>query len=421
VKALVAVLLVLVAGLSAGCGGAELGVSETSCGRVLYEGEGKPDVVVVSDLPLRGVLAQDSREMVDAIELVVRRRNFTAGAHRVGYQSCNDSVGNEPFDPLLCRQNARAYARSEPVIAVVGPFNSGCALEQIPIVSRKSAGPLAMVSPNTDFEGLTRTFRGGFGASLYPDGLRSFARLNPQNGAQGAAAANLALRLGARRAVVLHQGDARERGTADYSRGITLRFLEAANALGLSARTFDWRKQKAYGRLASEVAAARPDVVFLAGLTEWNAKRLVEDIRAAVGPGVPLIASNSFAFHGRAGELGSSGEGLYVLDLGVARDRLPVAGRRLLRALGLSPAGRSLAPEAAQATEVLLDAIARSDGTRASVVDELHETKVENGILGSFSFDRFGDMVPASVSIYRVRDGRLVTERVVRLASDDLS
>jgi hypothetical protein len=30
-------------------------------------------------------------------------------------------------------------------------------------------------------------------------------------------------------------------------------------------------------------------------------------------------------------------------------------------------------------------------------------------------------MVPASVSIYRVRDGRLVTERVVRLASDDLS
>jgi hypothetical protein len=35
VKALVAVLLVLVAGLSAGCGGAELGVSETSGGRVL--------------------------------------------------------------------------------------------------------------------------------------------------------------------------------------------------------------------------------------------------------------------------------------------------------------------------------------------------------------------------------------------------
>ena len=63
---------------------------------------------------------------------------------------------------------------------------------------------------------------------------------------------------------------------------------------------------------------------------------------------------------------------------------------------------------------MLLDAIARSDGTRGSVVKELFATKVENGILGSFSFDRFGDIVPAPVGVYRFENGKIVAHDVVR-------
>ena len=86
--------------------------------------------------------------MVDAIELVLRQRNFRAGDLRVGYQSCNDTVGDEPYDTSLCRRNARAYVDTEDVVGVIGPWNSGCAIEQIPIVSRREAGPLAMISPS---------------------------------------------------------------------------------------------------------------------------------------------------------------------------------------------------------------------------------------------------------------------------------
>lgn len=56
---------------------------------------------------------------------------------------------------------------------------------------------------------------------------------------------------------------------------------------------------------------------------------------------------------------------------------------------------------AAQAAEVLLDAIARSDGTRASVVEELFRTKVERGLLGAFTFDENGDISTSPVAIYR--------------------
>jgi hypothetical protein len=104
-----------------------------------------------------------------------------------------------------------------------------------------------------------------------------------------------------------------------------------------------------------------------------------------------------------------------------ARELLPPAGQRFVREFGgaatLRP-GQLGAPEAAQAAAVLLDAVARSDGTRASVVEQLFATRVENGILGSFSFDRFGDIDPAPVGVYRFTNGKIVGERVVRAPLD---
>jgi hypothetical protein len=57
---------------------------------------------------------------------------------------------------------------------------------------------------------------------------------------------------------------------------------------------------------------------------------------------------------------------------------------------------------AAQATELVLDAIARSDGTRVSVLDELRGAEVTGGILGDFRIDRHGDITPARLAIFRV-------------------
>ncbi len=105
---------------------------------------------------------------------------------------------------------------------------------------------------------------------------------------------------------------------------------------------------------------------------------------------------------------------------GVPAEELPPAGRAFLGEFG-QPAfverGFLGAPEAAQAAEVLIDAIGRSDGSRASVVDELFATEVENGILGTFSFDRFGDIDPAAVGVYRFEGGKIVADSVVRVPS----
>jgi hypothetical protein len=46
-------------------------------------------------------------------------------------------------------------------------------------------------------------------------------------------------------------------------------------------------------------------------------------------------------------------------------------------------------------------AIARSDGSRASVIDEIRGGAVRNGVLGDFRFNR-GDIAPVAVPIFRV-------------------
>jgi branched-chain amino acid transport system substrate-binding protein len=408
-----AVLVVLLAGFAAACAGDDTSVEPVAsrqCAPLLYEGEGEPDAIVVSDLPRRGIGAETTELMVGAIEFVLRKHDFRAGELRVGYQSCNDTVGDEPFDASLCRRNAQAYVDNEAVLGIVGPWNSACAQEQIPIVSRQAAGPLAMISPSNTYEGLTRT---STSEPLYPDGVRSYARVVALNSAQGAASAQLAKDLGARRVVVLHQ-DLRD----DYVRTLVEQFDASARTLGLETLRFAWPVRTSYSKLAASVAAAQPDVVYLAGLTQDNAKTLVEDLRAALPPAVEILAPDGFAYSFIAQELGAAGEGMLVTSTSVPSELLPPAGERFVREFGhpVGEPGFLGAPEAAQATEVLLDAIARSDGTRGSVVEELFATKVENGILGSFSFDRFGDVDPAPIGVYRFEGGDIVAHDVVRPA-----
>jgi ABC-type branched-subunit amino acid transport system substrate-binding protein len=71
------------------------------------------------------------------------------------------------------------------------------------------------------------------------------------------------------------------------------------------------------------------------------------------------------------------------------------------------------AVNAAQAIDVLLDAIARSDGTRASVTRKLFATRISNGILGSFWITPTGDTTLNAVAIYRVTGGKVTTYSTV--------
>jgi hypothetical protein len=63
---------------------------------------------------------------------------------------------------------------------------------------------------------------------------------------------------------------------------------------------------------------------------------------------------------------------------------------------------------------VLLDTIARSDGTRGSVLEELLPSPERDRLVGRFALDEHGDTTLTAIGVYRIRDGKMrFDERVI--------
>jgi DNA-binding SARP family transcriptional activator/ABC-type branched-subunit amino acid transport system substrate-binding protein/DNA-binding beta-propeller fold protein YncE len=400
-----------------GAPSADATLPAATCRSVFFRGGGSPRLLVVSDLPLQGDARAAVTPMVEGIRFVLQRRGFRAGRHRVGYGSCDDSTAQAGgTDVSRCFGNAKLYARTPDVVGVIGAFHSFCSELEIPIAGQASDGPLAMISPSNSFTGLTRPYRGmarGELERLYPTGERNFVRIAAADHLAPVALVQAAEELGRTRVFVLwDREDPYMAGFADDMRA-------AARTLGLDVvGAAGWDPgARDFARLAGRVAAARPEAVLMAGAAPPAAPALLRDLRAHLGDRPALIASDGFADFERLRESGRAAQGMYVANYGVPNAELPPAGRRLLDAARRPEDDPDFSfAYGAQAAEILLDAVARSDGTRASVTRTLRRTRVEDGILGDIRFDRYGDPVEAPVTIYRMTRGGAVVDRVVQVS-----
>jgi DNA-binding SARP family transcriptional activator/ABC-type branched-subunit amino acid transport system substrate-binding protein len=375
------------------------------CNQIDAGGEANPRFVIVSDLPLKGSDIAYTHQMVEAIQLVLERRHYRAGAYAVGYQSCDDSTAQGGgWNSIRCYWNAKAYARNPDVIGIIGSYNSGCSREEIPVANQAANGPLAMISQASTYAGLTRLVRGDNTPEdlqhLYPTGKRNFVRTPAGMRMTATAMAQFAKQKGVKRLFLSSNGEAYY---AEYAAEVG----RAAQSLGIriaGAAPFD-KEARNYKRFARRIAATHADGVVLSAYPPPNTRALLRDLRADLGPRVTLIGGESFGdptlFRAAAGP---ASLGMYIASPYADVSFLPPPGKRFLKQLKALTGEPSefYTASAAQSAEILLVAIARSDGTRASVTRELFKTRVENGILGNVSFDKNGDPIEAPITFYRV-------------------
>ena len=247
---------------------------------------------------------------------------------------------------------------------------------------------------------ITRLLYKGSPGVFYPSGERNFVRVTVRDDLQGVAQTLLAKQLGLRRVYVLAHP---EQG---LDSAVSKQFVRVARRLGIAiagAADVD-RMARSYGALADKVARSGADGVILNADQYAGGAELLTALRARVGPRVTLIAGEGFSYvRDLRKEAGRAARGLYVTVPIVPPDaaRLSPDQERFVGGLGES-AGTAYLLHAVQATEVVLAAIARSDGTRASVLREAKGARVRDGFLGSFAFDRNGDITPAKVTVLRV-------------------
>jgi len=399
-------MLALVAGASAGGQKASV-LPASSCGKLQYGGSGSPDLIIASDFPLQGANRALTTEMAHAVAFVLEQRDWKIGDKTVGFQSCDDSTAQAgSWDASKCTANANAYAREKSLIGIVGNFNSGCAKLVIPILNRASGGPIAMVSPTNTYPGLTV---GGPGTApgepkvYYPTGKRNYARVVWNDRFQGAAdALFIKQTLKLKSVFVLTDGQT-------YGLGIATLFRNAAKKLGIKVAGFQkWDPNaSSYESLASAVQSSKAAGVFLGGIVCLNGGKVIKDLRAALGPRFPIMIPDGFTpFSATAETSGGTSDGVYISYPGIPVKSLKGAGKQFVDAFAKANNGKFPDPYtayAAQAAQVLIAAISKSDGTRASVASKLFNQKVSGGVLGDFGIDANGDTTLGAVSIGRMK------------------
>jgi branched-chain amino acid transport system substrate-binding protein len=421
-------MLVCAATVAAACGADERpalpaarALPATICGPITYGGKGRPQLLIANSGPLQGPQSDHGIQNSQAAKMVLAQRGWRAGKYTVGLQVCDEaSAATTAPSPRKCAGNANAFVADQSVVAVLGPSSSACTHAMLPIANRAPGGPLAIVSMSNTYLGLTRAGPGvvkGDPDSLYPTGHRSFIRLAPDDDLQGAASALYAQRLGVRRPYVLHHD-------GFWGTGIAAAFGTAARRLGMDVAGIGRWDSRAhdYRRLAERVRRSGANGVYLAGFAVAdNGGRLIKDLRAALGPGAPILAPDGFNEPASLVEAaGIATEGVVITIAAIPTAKLPSAGARFAREFeqrfGALPCCYSV--YAAQATHVLLDAIAASDGSRAGALRNLLRTRVRDGLLGDFTIDRYGDTTLTQVAVYRIHGARLRLAATISPSTD---
>jgi branched-chain amino acid transport system substrate-binding protein len=422
---LTAVLALLAAGCGGGGGGDNGGnvtaLPASSCSDIYYEGDGDPDYIIASDLPLQGSGRTQTVQMTEAIKFTLKQHDFKAGDYKIGYQSCDDATAQQgKWASEKCSANANAYAQNKSLIGVIGTFNSGCAEIIVPVLNRAPDGPVAMVSPANTYVGLTH---GGAGTAAgepdkyYPTGTRNYIRIVAADDFQGAADAILTQQLGLKNVYILNDKEA-------YGQGVANNYRNAATQLGIGIAGFTaWNgKASSYTGLATRIKQSGADSVFLGGLVCENGGKVIKDLRSVLGNDVTLIGPDGFTpISAVVDGAGKAAEGMYVSVAGQPNENLGATGKKFVQDFGATQAGGQVDPYssyAAQAAEVLLTAIENSDGTRADVATQLLQTKVTDGILGSFQINENGDTNQNPVTMYIIKGGKQTTYKVITPPED---
>src|SRR5215210_272591 len=400
----------MVAALLAGCGGGGGGGDQGGGG-----GGGGQTVKIVSDLPRQGANRFQTTTMVNAIEMAIDERGGKAGDVSIEYESLDDATAQAgQWDEAKCAENAQTAAQDEEIVGWIGPFNSGCAAVEIPILNEAGLG---MISPANTYIGLTKP--GGEPdepEKYYPTGERNYTRVIVADDEQGQAGALLMEEEGVESVYILDDKET-------YGKGLADQVQKSAEELGIQVIGREGVDTTAanFRSVMNKIAQEDPDAIYFGGIIENNAAQLIKD---KVGAGmsnddVLFIGPDGIFLDALLSQAGAAAEGTYVTFGGLPESELSAKGQQFVQEYE-SRYEDDIQPYTAYAYEaanVMLDAIERAskDGevTRETVLKEIFATEDYNGVLGTWSFDEDGDTTLTELSIQQVENGEFEYQRTI--------
>lgn len=412
--------LVLVIAMLSACGagtGTTTGTGSSSTPSVIT-------IKIGSEFPTSGADASSGKPAENGIALAVKEANDTnfMPGYKFVMVAKDDTGANGTHDPTVGQKNVTDLAGDAQVAGIVGPLNSSVALAEMPTTNQ---APIALISPANTNDCLTQNTPdyecGGANskvAKLRPTGKVTYFRIATLDQYQGAALANYAYKTkNYRKAFVIDDTEA-------YGAGLATNFKTFWKQLGgqiVGAQSV--KTTSSYENVLTAAASVKPDFIFFGGNDSTGGITIRQQMLKVAGlENTPFEVGDGAKTSAMAKAIKPLGGGpVYGSIPGADPSQVPAAKAftdAYGKQYGISNLG-AYSGGAYDSAKIILQAIKSVvDGKKAAlpkdsnddagakvfrqaVIDGIQNVQY-SGVTGPQSFDKNGDTVDRTISIYTI-------------------
>jgi branched-chain amino acid transport system substrate-binding protein len=375
---------------------------------------GTTTLTIYSSLPLQGDSRPQSESVVNGEKMALQEAGGKVGKFTIKYVSLDDATAAAgKWDPGQTSSDGRKAAQDKSTIAYLGEFNSGATAISLPILNE--AGIL-QISPSNTYVGLTRSQGADKGEpdKYYPSGKRTYGRVVPADHIQAAAQVTYQKDEGCKKTYILNDKEV-------YGKGIADQVATIAKTQGLAIAGNDGIDTKAanFRTLAAKIKASGADCMFFGGITQNKGVQVFKDVGAA-NPNMKLFGPDGVAESAFSSKIPVSVQKMtYITNPTLDPKLYPPAAQdffaKYKQKYGADPEPYAIYGYEAMKVALLAIQNAGDKGNdRQAVIDAFFKIKDRDSVLGKYSIDQNGDTTLSDYGADRVKDGKLVFDKVIK-------
>jgi ABC-type branched-subunit amino acid transport system substrate-binding protein len=245
-----------------------------------------------TELPVSGTDASVALPVQYGVDLAISQNLSLGNGNTLDVVHMDDEGTSGGGDPIQGMSNVQQLISDQQVMGIVGPFTSGVAIKELPLIN---AATLVEISPSNENPGLTlQQYAASYGisyATLHPSGKPdAYLRIAGNDVVQGKADATLALsgEVNCHSAYVVDDNTSYGSGLASY---FTTSFTAAGGTIVGTRATITADQSGNLPQLAASIKSSGATCVFFGGVTSQGISTLKKDL-VAIGYTRPLVVGD---------------------------------------------------------------------------------------------------------------------------------
>ncbi len=355
-------------------------ITFTGCGK-----EEKKIIKISLACPLTGDVAAMGQGMKRATEIAIEEANSSNKFHGIKLEL---AAFDDRADPKEAVNIANQIVSDSKIYGVVGHLNSGCSIPASQVYAKHN---LLMISPASTNPKLTA------------QGLKNVFRICTTDDVQGSFAANYIIdKLKLNYVSVIHDKTA-------YGQGIAEEFKKQFEARKYKVLSFDGINlgDKDFKALLTRIKNIAPQLIYFGGM--YTEGGLISKQANELGLNIPIFSGDGIFTPEYIKIGGKTTEGDYASMIGSPAEKLPEAKEFIEKYKAKYPDVdmQPYDPYTYEAACIIIDAIEKTNMDKTKMSDYVSNLKY-SGVIGITSFDKKGDTLNKTISIYKVKDGQFV-------------